>query len=481
VSQHAQSDGDLRWRIEMGTRGLARRWPWPMVLAWGAAVVGIVVVAMGQSPKPFYNDSSEYWSLAATFVKAGHFSLLNFSNPERGYLLPLVSHGLQTLQADLDWTASSMAKVFNAVIFALIGTVLGPALMQTVWPEQPTWGIARRLTLAALLVVFWSGYLNFPLSDFPGLAAALLALVAVARTDRPGWMLAAGAAVGMAINVRAAYIPFAPVVAGLVVWAWIDQRGTRHASARHRALCAGLLVLGFATVSLPQSLAAHRHHGTWSFLPDAASVEPVGMFLTPGMEIQGRDTYVGSGRSILMAYDYPAGQRLLAEQKNDRISSTSQYLGLFVSHPLVMGGLILGHVVNAMDPLYSTPYIENLDNGLQNWRRAAGFLLVFLALLRVLWPAARRRLGPGRLRYLAALAVCCVTTIPSPIERRYMLSLYLLSYAMVLMPGWPNPIRSGHGGLRRFQTAAAIGVAFAVFSGVVWYITGDAIGHLRFS
>jgi hypothetical protein len=482
MSEHAHSGGEMRWRA--GTIVAPRGWPWSIALACGVAFAGTLAVALLQGEKPFYGDSSEYWGLGATFTVHGHFSLLNFSSSSRGYLLPLINHLLQTLAVHLSWTSSSLAKLSNALTVALIGTVLGPALIKTVWPQQPSWGLGRRLLLTALLIVFWSGYLNFPLSDFPGLGMALLTLVAVARTDSPRWMLLAGAALGASIDMRAAYLPLVPVVAGLVAWAWFDQRGTRHASASHRALCAGLLVIGFVTVSLPQSISAHRYYGTWSFIPSAARFEPASTFFTPGMYTENRDTWLfGGATKALMVYGYPAGLRLLEEQREHRIASTSQYLGLFVSHPLVMGGLIVGHIVNSMDPLYSTPYIENLHNQGRVWGRIAAFLLVFLALLRVLWPAARRRLGPGRPRYLIALALCCVTTIPTDIERRYMLPLYLLSYALALTPGWPNPIAavgSVGSGLRRFQTPAVLAGVLLAYSLVVWYITQEAIDHLTF-
>jgi hypothetical protein len=451
------------------------------MLACSLAFAGTFAVAMLQGEKGFYGDSSEYWGLASSFTVHGHFSLLNFKSASRGYLLPLINHFLRALANGLAWTPSSIVKAANALIFALIGAVLGPALIRTVWPRQPSWRLARRLALTALFVVFWSGYLNFPLSDFPGLAMALLTLVAVARTDRPGWMLLAGAALGASIDMRAAYLLLAPLVAGLVAWAWFDQRGTRHPPAWHRALCAGLLVIGFAIVSLPQSLSAHRYYGTWSFVPSAPQFEPAGTFFTPGMYTENRDTYLFGGKEhSLMIYFDPAGLRLLDEQKEARITSTSQYVGLFFTHPLVMGSLVIGHVLNSMDPLYSTPYIENLHNEGRVWGRIAAFLLVFIALLRLLWPAARRKLGPGRLRYLLALALCCATTVPTDIERRYFLPLYLLGYALALTPRWPNPIASAEIGIRRFQTPAVIAVCFLAYASVVWYITSEAIDHLRF-
>jgi hypothetical protein len=455
-----------------------RRWPWATALAFGVAFTGALAVAMLQGEKPFYNDSTTYWTAGSTFTVNGHFSLANFDNLTIGYALPLITQGLQVLDRELAWTASSTAKLCDALTVALIGTVLGPALIKTVWPQQPSWGLWRRLALTALLIVFWSGFLNFPLSDFPGLAMALLALIAVARTDSIGWMLLGGAALALAIDVRPAYVLLAPAVIVLVAWTWFDQRGASHASGAHRALCASLLVIGFATVSLPQSLAADGHGGGWSFIPKSSILEP-SVYFVGGMDVQATDTYVLEGQAVVaMNYEYPAGRRLAEEQKEGKVTSMSQYLGLFVSHPLVMGGLMIRHVVNGLDPLYSTPYVEHVHNAGRTLGRIAGFLLIFIALLRVLWPAARRMLGPGRLRYLVALALCCATALPTEMERRYLLPLYLLSYAVALTPRWPNPIGAPGAGLRRLRTPAIIAVAFLVFASAVWYVTSDAISHL---
>jgi hypothetical protein len=463
---------------------MQRNWASPAALAFAVAFAATLLVGMLQGEKYFWGDSGGYWSLAETFTQGGHFSLLNFQSPLRGYLLPLASYGLQRLDGDFAWTASSTVKVANALILAAIGTLLGPAFVRTVWPRLAPFGLWQRLGLTALFVVFWSGYLNFPLSDFPGLAAALLALVAVARVDSPAWMLLAGLALGACLDVRAAYLLLVPSVVVLVLWSWRDQRGSAHASTRRRALCAGLLLAGLAVVSLPQSLSTHRFYGTWNPIPSAPSVEPASIFFTPGMYTENQDTLVypnsANKYAVELVYEYPAGRRLLNAQPEHKITGTSQYVGLYFSHPLTMAGLVLGHLVNSMDPLYSTPYVEHLHDLGRTWGRIASYLLVFLALLRLCWAAARRSLGPGRLRYLGALSLCCVTSIPADIERRYFLPLYLISYALVLIPRWPNPLGRAGTGLRRYRTLATIGVCLLIYAAVVWCVSGEAIDHLRF-
>jgi hypothetical protein len=477
VSQHAHTGGELSWRLRVSA--LPRRWLQSALLAFAIAFAGSLLVAMLQGEKPFFTDSGGYWDLGTTFTVNGHFSLLNFHDEVKGYVFPLITHGLQALATDFTWTSSSIAKLFNVLTFAAIGALLGPALVETVWPTQPRWGLVRRLVLMALLLVFWSGFLNFPLSDFPALATALLTLIAVARTDSPGWMLLAGVSLALTLDIRESYVFFVPAVFAIIAWTWFEQRGKAHASTRRRALCAGLFILGFAVVSLPQSLSAHRYHGTWSFVPGASVTEPVGVFYASGLRVQSYDTFVLEGQAAVeMRYGFPAGERLLAEQKEGKVTSTSQYLGLFVSHPFVMADMLVRHIVNGLDPLFSTPYVEDLHNAGRTWGRIASFLLLFIALLRLLWPAARRMLGPGRLRYLAALAICCLTTLPTQMERRYMLPVYMLIYLLALTPRWPNPLTRAAAGLRRFRTPAIIAVAFVVYASIVWYITSDAIDHI---
>ena len=379
-------------------------------MAFVAAFLAVLAVALIQGAKPFYYDSLNYWMLGETFTVHGSFSLLISSSPLRGYLLPLIDHGLQGIAVAFGWRASTSAKIFNVFVFALIGAVLAPQLAEISWPEK-RWGMWRRLALVLFLVVFWSGFLNFPLSDFPALMMVLIALVAIARYPKPGWVLLAGLATGAAIDMRPADELLAPIVVALGVWRYIELRKDIH--VRRQALCLALLVTGFLAVSLPQSLSAHRYYDTWSFVPGtAAHLES--LQLTAGLRVQRVGGYVGVGHPPLMEYEDPAGAALLNEQTGHTITGLGQYFHLIVSHPLTMGGVFVRHLINGLDQRYSTPYVEHLDTGSHRWLRLAGFLLVFLALLRMVWPAARRGLGSARWRYPAALLLCCAdATFPN--------------------------------------------------------------------
>ncbi len=448
------------------------------LIALGIAFAGTLVIALLLGLKTFYYDSGGYWALGTTYIRNGHFSLLNFESSLRGYLLPLIDHGLQGLAVTFRWNSSSFAKFFNVLSFALIGTVLGPRLAEITWPQW-RWGIGRRLALMTLLLIFWKGYLPYPLSDFPAFTLALLALVSIDRAESPGWMLLGGLSSAAAIDMRPSYLLLAPILVVLIVWAWLKGHYRESPSVRWRMLCGGLFLVGFFIISLPQSLSSHRYFHTWSFVPGSAAHLTTIQF-DEGLHLQRYETYVGSNMSPRMLYEDPTGTKLLLEQKGQTVSSTSQYLGLVASHPLTMAGVFIRHIVNGLDQRYSTPYVSHLSTGSNRWLRLAGFLLIFLALLRVLWSTARRRLASARWRYPAALALCCLTSVPSAVETRYMLPIFLLSYILLLVPGWPNPVDLSVTGLRRYRTVVVIAAAYLIFMALVWDVVSHASQHLHF-
>lgn len=437
---------------------------------------GALAVALIQGPKLFLGDSGNYWELASTFTHNGHFSLLNFESPARGYALPLIIYVLRAFGEGVRWTDSSLAKIFNVALFAVIGAVLAPRLAEIIWPEQ-RWSALRRVLLAAFLIVFWSGDLSYPLSDFPGLTLALLTLVAISRPDKPGWMVIAGVAAGLTVDVRAAYLPFLPMLLVIVALAWFDQRGTRHASATRRMLCVAVFVIGFAAASLPQSLSSHRHQGTWSFIPGQPQ-DLTQEHFELGLYAQRYDTLVFAGEAYPVIYPDHTGLKILEEQPKAEIRTLGEYAGVTFDHPIAIVALLARHVVNGLDMRYSTVYVEHLDSGGHVLLRLAGFLLVFLSLLRLLWPAARASLGPMRWRYAIALLLCCLTSVFTAIETRYMLPAWMLVYLLVLAPAWPRPIDRHRSDPRRFLTIALIAVAYLAFMAVVWHVVSGATARV---
>lgn len=442
-----------------------------------AFVIGLILAFL-QGSKTFVYDAETYWNLADLFVKQGHWSLLNFDSDLRGYIPALLYGGLRSLAGAVGSDGSAVVQVFNALIFALIGAVLGPRLAQLTW-KKAQFTLARRLALTGLLLLFWRGYLNFPLTDFPALAAALLALLAVSRTTSIGAMLVSGIAIGVAINMRPSYLLLIPAIA--VIALWNQRQAQPRATAIRQGLRLAVVAVGIIAMLLPQALVTHRHYDMWSPIPGAAR-NLTGVQLAGGLMLQRYEAYVGEGRdSPRMAYLDPHTTKIVAKlAPGYTVDGYGEYLDIILHHPVTTAGVFARHIINGMDQRYTTPYIEHLDTGGQRPLRAFGFLIVFLALLRLCWPAARRGLGDAQWRYPIALAITCATALPSAIETRFLLPLYLLCGLLVIAPGWPRSILgpADQPPRRRFAVPVGIFLGLVIFIAAVLLVVSGASDNL---
>ena len=448
----------------------------PALVAFAILLVASLVVAAIQGSKPFYWDSHGYWELSEGFNDNGTFSFGHYAaDGLRGYVLPLTYYLLHHGGDKLGLGPGTEVNVFNSVLFALLGAVLAPALAAIAWPER-RWGLLPRLGLGALLLIFWSGYLSFPLSDFPALVAAMVALIAASRADSPLWLGLAGLAAGYAVDCRPAYLLLLPLIVVVVALELVEGTAADPHRHRPRALCVVALVAGIVVVTVPQSLYEHAAGGSYTPLPGGN--ELAGVQYSAGLKMQRYETYVGGdGTHPAMEYMDPATDSIREELPAGKVSGTGKYLEIILENPLTMAGVFIRHVVNGLDQRYTTPYVEHLEPPARKLLRLAGFLLVFGALFRLFWPRGRRSLGAARWRYPLTLLACCATVPATAVETRYMLPVFVLAGIVVFTPGWPNPLESG-AGLRRFRTIGSAAVCLAAYLLVAALIAHGATHHL---
>jgi len=125
--------------------------------------------------------------------------------------------------------------------------------------------------------------------------------------------------------------------------------------------------------------------------------------------------------------------------------------------------------------------VEHLDTGSQRGLRIAGLLLVVLALLRLMWPSARRALGRTRWRYPLTLLACCLTAVPSAMETRFMLPAYMLVYTLVLAPNAARTRAETTTARRRVAERVLALASCAAFAALVLIVASGASSHLRFA
>ncbi|MBO2012562.1 hypothetical protein [Hymenobacter negativus] len=374
----------------------------------------------------FY-DAEDYWQLSHRFYQNGRFQFLAYDDAMRGYTYPLVNFLCLAVRKALSWEAVTVVKLLNAGLAGVLFGVVGPRLWRAATGAAVLPSLARRLAWAALGFVFWRGYFNFSLSDFPALLA-LGAALWLAQRRSTGAALATGLLLALAVNIRPIYLASVVPVLALLLWqlpraSW----GPRF----------GLLVLGVAVVLAPQWLINQRHFqaNTPLVLSQSKALNIHNLYLQKlkwGLLHEKYESSVGrelpTGQLLFLD---AAGAAVLRAEQLTEIDSPTQYLRLVLRHPVVVAGVYGRHLFAGLDISHPTPYLKRWEPSV--WRQLLNYSLWFWAVL----VALRRRPTLRETLVLAALLLPCLAVIPMSMEARFLLPLHLLLLALVAFGQWP--------------------------------------------
>jgi hypothetical protein len=372
----------------------------------------------------FYFDAYAYWELGKRFGLDGAFSLVGFYDPNRGYSYPLFNFLLQNVADALNVGDVTIVRISGALLAATLGVVVAPRLARAIFPGANT-GLVRVIAFNAIVFALWRDHFQFPLSDFPTLLVASLGVMGLLRRTTGGYV-AAGLCLGLAANMRPAYLPVALV--GLLVGALLP---IRPGGWRSRAASAALVLVPLIYVALPQVAVNDHHRGSLSPAPPSSREGSVRL-LSMGLEAQKQETYVGRPTAYPrpdVRYLDPVMRDAIDEEETLPLESYRDYTRVVLEHPLSTAASYGLHVFNNLDVRYATPYIRNLEDR-PLVLPVLQFTLLFVAVTQLVLPEARRRLGDVRWLGMALLASTIVTAIPSPATPRYFLGVHLLAYML---------------------------------------------------
>lgn len=448
-------------------RGLGRYWPWRWRCALVLALYAAYLPLGGDDRLPF--DAGEYWRLAATFFGPGlRFSLLNYADPLRGYLGPLLLVPGRVLCYATGWPALAGARVLGAGWAVLLFGVAGPAAWRAATGRALRGG--AWLLAVGLGFVFWRGYFNFSLQDVPALTLLLLALAALAR---PGWRWAAlgGLLLAATLNLRPIYLASVPGAAG---WLWWHARGAGRGPAL-RSWAA--LVAGAALVLLPQAAINYHHSGRATPLVLAAVDGRPPLYLRQlnwGTAYQRYESSLDPMHRGSVVFADSVGTRQLQAEPGSFFGSYGQFIGFAARHPLAVGARCARHLFNGLDVWYPTPYPRRLYPVGPGALQLLNYAVLALGLARLLRRKPTFARGPGAGWALLALGLPVALALPTLVECRFLLPLHLLLLTAAADGFRPRRWRA----LPRWRLAAALALlAVALWGG--WQLSAATAGQLR--
>jgi hypothetical protein len=423
--------------------------PHHRAIVYAVTAAGLVAYALSVTSPAFYGDSAHYWELAGSFHVNGAFSLDGFSNPLRGYALPLFLYGVQRAAAALAVDPVALFRVVSALTGAALFALAVPALLARTVGVRTS--IALLLAYCALCAAYWHGHLIYPLSDVP--AALLLTAGCCAlptETDRP-WGAWRATAAGLTLALAASVRPInEAALAGATLFVFVHQgpgllRGT-HRPAALRALAAFLVAAGVAM--WPQSSINQRIFGT----RNPFAHQPVGQpgpdlylqQLAWGLSIQRYETNIGGGPfPVAVMFNDAAGRQLVGLPPGvDPLGSASnapktqpEYVRFALGHPLFTASLMVRHLFNALDLGYPTPYVMRLAPRSALFA-ATNFIVLSIA-AAVALVRSRHVMWTGRAGYQLAIVLVyllpSLLALPTKPENRYFLPLWLMASGLAIL------------------------------------------------
>ena len=426
----------------------------------------------------FLHDSAYYWDLSVQYWKGGQFRLMAFDSILRGYLFPLLLVPLSWFLQFVRWGAVDLVRAVGALMAAGLFGVVGPGLWHTVWQPAGAAPVAlsRRLLFGALGFIFWRGYFNYPLTDFPALLALTSGLWIVLR-GRSVWSgLLAGLLVAAAANFRPVYSIALPIVGLLLLWPQPAPASGRPALLRTWARRLAF-VAGLAVVLWPQAAINQEHFQVSSPWVLTSTPGTPSLYLTQlqwGLEHQKYETNMGT--------DYPGAQVFFLNPRGQAfwkatgltiIESYEQYGELILSAPLFFIRSWAGHLFNGLDIQYPTPYIEQVY--VATWGLAWLNYTIWFGALWVLGSRlVRRGFAMRPVLVGSALLLPVAATLPTIVECRFLLPLHLLLCAAVAFGA--RPVRAWQrlaGWQRGLSAALYVGFVLMCFS-----LSTNAQSHL---
>jgi hypothetical protein len=410
-----------------------------------------MVILLRYPYKFLFGDAGGYMDLSKLFIVDGHFSLLNYHDILRGYFLPLILQVPIQLSNLTGLDELTCYRFIAAIIATVCFTVLFPRCFEEFFNFRAMpWA---KLIFALLITFFWYGNYAYPLSDFPALTFYLLGLtlfLIAVRSGRGLWakgglIMTAGVCLAAAASIRISYLIPLFISLVLLLLRLLFSKNTMIA----RSLLPLLLIAGCVIVFVPQALSNKIHYQEntpfqINKLADNTTLLQTQLllgFLNQRVDfgnIESPDQNVPElfvpdyqGRELVKKYAEKYG--INASNLSDvSVAQLARIAADMAAHqPIDIAAIYVRHLLNGLDIVYPYGYVPDFHSRDRIIYRFVNYTLWFLA-ISLLW-----RRGINLRREKDALIGCfilmlpAVIAIPSLVEIRFFLPIYILLYACV--------------------------------------------------
>ena len=325
-----------------------------IILGWCVLFIFLCLKNVTQ----FYWDSVEYWNMTPQFIVNGRFVFNPQNYNYRGYMYPLflgLMNGFGRFNIHVYWIVSSLFYSF------MINGIL-PCAYERVFNDSV--GIVKRMAVLAMLMLFWPGLFEYPLTDLPAVLLSIFALYILyeSRYVEKAWLrfvlsFVSGLLCYTTLNFRATYKGVIFIAAGMIIVYYRKSWKTLVPSLVFFAM-------GVMVVALPQIYANYINYGVYSFDNPLSLFTPNRMsyLLFEGAVWNRMEGYVGADPTMSAAFTGvdPVIKRIF-EQEGILLNELDPpglnvFIGVVLKYPLEFAMTYLSHLIECFDVRYGNIY-----------------------------------------------------------------------------------------------------------------------------
>lgn len=422
-------------------------------------IIFIIVLSIGIiGENKLYYDSSQYWGFSKLFEINGVFDFGNYNATLRGFSFPFILYIIGRIANFFKINDPlNVLYLFNALMFSLMFGFCIPKIFEKMFKLK----IKQIQILIFFLIVcfFWRGFFEQVLSDFTSFFSCLLSFYLILNINKTKKkyiniinILFTGVFIGLAINIRPSYNIIIPIF--LVYLLFKLNKEFEYTNLKKKlitfffSIC--ILVIGSLVILLPQLYLNKKNFNKITPFVLTITKDGNNLFIKQllwGMEMQKYETSINNSNKDLyggIIFEDLSGKNII-KTENIVVNNFNlkEYTKLVFKYPVSFSKIYFKHIFNSLDIKQVQPYIKNIGDkksamlfSFINYTLWYAVIIITIKLIKL-----KKMNNYNMMFFSLIIFFSIVISVPTAIEVRFMLPLYIFCYCILCFSNWWKDIK----------------------------------------
>lgn len=375
-------------------------------------------------PSTMFYDSNHYMNLSNLFIKGDEFNLTNYNEPLRGYLFPLIIYSINKLGRYLNiFNQIYFYRLFSIVILTLFNYFILYDFFSDFF-KNITKSRLKRLLFTVVINYSWIGLYMYSLSDLWSIIFNIIGLRCLKKeflknnSSNYLYTIMSGLFLAGSYYIRPIYLI---TIIMVIIYLIIKKEFKKIL----------LLMIGIVLIGIPQILINIKNFKIYSFfIPTEIVYGGKSLYLQQlfwGISIQRYETNINysSFQKAQVIYKDLIGEQILISSNLAEFKTYYEYIIFVFNNMFKILFIYFKHLFNIFDHYFPTVYIQDISKNriLFSCLNYTIWYIFFLEIKNSLI-----KIKKEKIIYLLIFIFPVLMIIPTALEIRFSIPLYLLAY-----------------------------------------------------